>query len=86
MFFLSEDGRAKLKTFSGTTRAGKHIIKIEVEYPSAMDMAYDLEGLEKVQAAQKPKPKPRAAKSKPSAPKKITRQKPLALPAPEPGE
>lgn len=86
MFFLSEDGRAKLKSFTGTTRAGKHILKIEVEYPSAMDMAYDLDGLDRVQAAQKPKPKARASRAKPAAKKQICKAKPLALPAPEPGE
>jgi len=87
MFFLSEhpdfEGK-KLKTFSGTTRAGKHVLKIEVEYDSARDMGYDLDDLQKVLEAQKPKRKPAAPRGKKPAskPRQITNQKPLALPAP----
>ncbi|KIC38139.1 hypothetical protein RA27_20425 [Ruegeria sp. ANG-R] len=86
MFFLTEDSvaeRKKLKTFSGTTRAGKHVLKLEVEYGSAMDMALDLEGLQRVADAQKPKRKPATRGRKaPAKPRQITNKKPLALPAP----
>lgn len=87
MFYLSEDQhgeRKKLKTFSGTTRAGKHILKLEVEYDTAMDMAFDLDGLQKVAEAHKPKRKPATPRGKkaPNKPRQITSQKPLALPAP----
>lgn len=84
MFFLSEDSGGKLKTFSGTSRAGKHVLKVEVEYGSAYDMAFALEGLEKVAEAQKPKRKPAVPRGKkaPAKPRQITNQKPLALPAP----
>ncbi len=87
MFFLNDQSDLpgkKLKTFSGTTRAGKHILKLEVEYDSAMNMAYDLEGLQRVADARKPKRKPAAPRGKKAAakPRQITNQKPLALPAP----
>lgn len=82
MFMLMEDGRAKLKAFSATTRAGKHTLKIELEYSSAYDMAFDIESLEEVQAAQKPArkaPRKQPAKAKP---KQIAAETRLALPAP----
>ncbi len=82
MFLLTEDGRARLKTFSGTTRAGKHILKVEVEYAGAVDMAYDLESLANIQEAQKPARATRAKPSSRPAKKQIGTTETLALPAP----
>lgn len=61
MFMLSERLGGKLKTFCGTSRAGKHTLKIEVEYDTASNMAYDVDGLQQLMEAQKPVRKPRAA-------------------------
>lgn len=80
-FWLSSDGRGKLKTFSGSTRAGKHILKLEVHYDSALDMAFDLDSLAEVQKARKPTRCPRTGSTERQ--KRIGKSKPLALPAPE---
>lgn len=42
-----------LKTYSASSRAGKHILKIEVEYDTAIDMAYDVDALQKLADARK---------------------------------
>lgn len=73
MFMLTESLGGKLKAYSGTSRAGKHTLKIEVEYDTASNMAFDVDGLQQLMEAQKPvrKParKPRAARvSKTSLP------------------
>ncbi len=52
MFLLTDDESTrpgkKLRAFSGSSRAGKHILKIEVEYSSASDMGYDLDQLQTI--------------------------------------
>lgn len=83
MFFLSAREGQKLKTFSGTSRAGKHTLKIEIEYGSALDMAMDIENLEQVAEAQKPEPKTHRTSARPvGKTKQISRIKRLELPAP----
>lgn len=41
-------GFGTLKAFAGTSRAGKHTLKIEVEYSSPGNLGYDLEKLQKI--------------------------------------
>lgn len=82
MFFLSDREGQKLKTYSGTSRAGKHILKIEVEYSRAYDMAMDVESLETIACAQKEAAKVSRARPKTVAkPKQIEQAPRLALPA-----
>jgi len=60
MFLLSDKTiDAKLKTYNASSRAGKHILKLEVEYDSATGMAYDVDGLQKILDAQRPARTPR---------------------------
>jgi|GEM_PF-3520280 len=61
MFMLTneDDIGGKLKTYSANSRAGKHILKLEVEYKSATRMAYDVDGLQKILNAQRPARNPR---------------------------
>ncbi|SDG18191.1 hypothetical protein [Sulfitobacter delicatus] len=83
MFFLSDREGQKLKTYSGTSRAGKHILKIEVEYSRALDMAMDVESLDAIATAQKEAAKASRARPKSTAkPKQIEKAPRLALPAP----
>lgn len=63
MFMLTDGLGGRLKTYSGTSRAGKHTLKIEVEYDTASNMAYDVDGLQKLMEAQKPARKPRTTRS-----------------------
>ncbi len=87
MFFLSAREGQKLKAYSGTSRAGKHVLKIEVEYSRAMDMAMDVESLDAIAEAQKTAAKPsRASAQRTPKPKQITQAPRLALPAPGAGE
>lgn len=87
MFFLSDREGQKLKAYSGTSRAGKHLLKIEVEYSRAMDMAMDVENLDAIAEAQKAAAKPRRASAKTARkPKQIEHAERLALPAPGVGE
>lgn len=75
MFFLTDtpDAKLRLKSYSGSSRGGKHVIKIELETTDAFTFGYELEKLAEVQAGQRAKPE--KTKPKPKA-------KPLALPAP----
>lgn len=87
MFFLSDREGQKLKTHSGTSRAGKHILKIEVQYTRAMDMAMDVENLDAIANAQREASRPRrATNSQRSKPKQIEHAPRLALPAPGEGK
>ncbi|MBK5945620.1 hypothetical protein CCR83_03935 [Rhodobacter veldkampii DSM 11550] len=81
-FMLYADGRARLRSYTATSKAGRHTLKIEVEYTTAVDMGFDVEHLDEIAAAMKaaraPKPAP-----KPAKPRAIAAQRPLMLPAPE---
>ncbi|WP_425099161.1 hypothetical protein [Tropicibacter sp. S64] len=70
---------SKVKTYSATSRSGRHVLKIEVEYPDAMSMAYDMEQIDKAKAEERPAPTSR----KKAQPRGVEHQKPLMLPAPE---
>lgn len=61
----------RLRSYSGASRGGKNIIKIEIEVSDPAHFGFALGDLAKVQAGQRAKPE----KPKPKA-------KPLALPAP----
>lgn len=61
---------SRVKSYSSSSRSGKHVLKVELEYDDAYDLAYDMKQLDERLAEQK------AAKA--------PRRKPLlALPAPE---
>ncbi len=79
MLFFDHD--TKVKTYSSTSRAGKHVLKVELEYGDAISMAYDMERLDAALAEQKKTAKP-ARNTRSTKPKKVAHQKPLALPAP----
>lgn len=72
--FGTPDEALRLKSFSGASRSGKMVIRIEVETADAWTFAYNLERLAEVQTGQRTKPKPA-----PKPPKKAA----LALPAPQ---
>ena len=73
--FGKPDETLRLKSYSGASRSGKNIIKIEIEVSDAVCFGFALGDLDKVQAGQraakpeKPHPQPKAAL--------------LALPAPQ---
>ncbi len=71
--FGTPDEEAKIKSFSGTSKGGKHTIRIELEMTDAWRFGHYLEQLDETQKAQNP---PKASPSKP------TKSKQLALPAP----
>lgn len=80
MIFLG-GANTKVASYSSSSRSGKHVLTVKLEYTSAMDMAYDMERLDEARAEQNAakKTKPRAG----SKPKTVDHQKPLALPAPD---
>ncbi len=76
-FFLFgvPDAELRLKSFSGASKNGKHVIRIEIETTDTSNFGYALRDLGDVQAGQKPR----------KAPAKSPKAKPLALPEPEDG-
>ncbi|MDO5606004.1 MAG: hypothetical protein Q4G25_12665 [Paracoccus sp. (in: a-proteobacteria)] len=77
-FILSSDADdfARLLSYSGTVKGGKLILSLKVEI-EGWRMHSELEALEAIQQAHKPKPQRTAPKKQPKA-----KPKPLALPAP----
>lgn len=65
--------RCRVKGYTSTSRSGKHVLKVELEYDDAYEMAYDIKQLDEQLKAQKASAKPR-------------RKPLLALPAPEDGQ
>ena len=59
---------AKVRSYSSTSRSGKHVLKIELEYQDPSHMGFDMKELDEMIANAKTPPK---------------RQRRLALPAPE---
>lgn len=74
--FGRPDEPMRLKSYSAVTKAGKTVLKIELESTDAWAVAHALTELAQVQAGQRSKPKSERA------PKKAT-AKVLALPAPQ---
>ncbi|RWR31307.1 hypothetical protein D2T31_04700 [Sinirhodobacter populi] len=74
-FYLNgaPDAKLRLKAFSGASKNGKHVIRIEIETSDTYYFGNALKELGEVQAGQKPRKAPAA--KKPAA-------KPLALPPP----
>ncbi|MGD9862556.1 MAG: hypothetical protein AB7S99_05020 [Pseudodonghicola sp.] len=68
------DDRLRLKSFGATSKGAKSTIRIELETEDAFELGYALQSLAQVQEGQKP-PKP--------TPKRQTKAKQLALPAPQ---
>lgn len=68
------DAEMRLKSFTGTSKNGKSVIRIEIECSTPWRFGYALEELGKVQDGQKPKKAP---------PKKPAKAKALALPPPQ---
>lgn len=71
--FGTPDEEAKIKSFSGTSKGGKHTIRIELEMTDAWRFGHYLEQLQETQKAQNPPKDPSS---------KTTKSKRLALPAP----
>lgn len=69
-FSIHTESAGELKAYSATSRAGKHILRLEVTYGSASEMGYAIEGLDRLQASVK-------------AIKSAARKRPLGLPSPE---
>ena len=76
-FYLTGDPNAelRLKSFSGVSKNGKHVIRIDIEASDAFRFGHALENLGEVQAGQNPRKAPAA--------KKPAKADLLALPAPE---
>lgn len=72
-FCLHSESAGDLKSFCAASRSGLHIVKLEVQFGSAVEMGYVIEELTKLQQAIK------AVRA--SAKTKPTRR--LAAPAPE---
>jgi hypothetical protein len=68
------DAELRLKGFSGASKNGKHVIRIEIEASDAFRFGHALEQLGEVQAGQKPRKAPAA--------KRPAKAELLALPAP----
>ncbi len=80
----SEDTETRLKSFSGTFSGSKGTIRIQLEIDDPVkNLSYHLYQLENFQAAQKQAIKDANSPKKKSRAKRVTHQKPLALPAPE---
>jgi len=67
-------GGARVKAYSATTKAGKSLIRVELETSDHYELASLLRQLDEIDAEQK------AAKKK--KPEPASKPKPLALPAP----
>lgn len=72
--FGKPDERLRLKSYSGASRGGKSIIKIEIEVDDLALFGFALADLANVQAGQRAMSQKRKPQSK---------AKPLALPAPQ---
>ena len=72
-FCLHSESAGDLKSFSAASRSGTHIVKLEVQFGSAVEMGYAIEELNKLQVAIKAV---RASAKK-------TRPRLIALPASE---
>ncbi len=68
------DAELRLKSFSGTSNGSKTTIRLEIECTNHFRFGYALETLQQVKDGQKPQKAP---------PKKASKAKPLALPAPQ---
>ena len=75
------DTDTKVVSYSSSSRTGKHVLTLKLEYPDAMTMAYDVQSLENKLAKQKEeaKTKPKTARKT----KQVEKQNILALPAPD---
>lgn len=72
--FGDPDESLRLKSYSGTSRVGMNIIKIEIAVDDPALFGFALADLAKVQDGQR---------AKPQKPKPQSKAKPLALPAPQ---
>lgn len=70
------DEGAALKTYSALTKAGKSVIKIEIEVTDHFELGHILRQLDAIEKNQKDTRKAQTAKSRKAA------KAPLALPAP----
>lgn len=87
MFAIYLEAAKTLKAFSATSRNGKHILKIEVEYDRALDMSFDVDALEELSDQQKAQQRQaasrkRTARSKRAKQALIGANRTLALPSP----
>lgn len=85
-FFMisSDDAETRLKSFSGTFSGAKGTVRIQLEIDNpGVNLGYLLRQLEEFSEAQKAAIKSTRKTSKERGAKRVTHQKPLALPAPE---
>lgn len=73
-FCVHTESAGELRSFSAGSRAGQHVLKIEVVYTSASEMGYAVDNLAKLQAS---------IKTVKAGAKARAKRKPLMLPAPK---